>query len=246
MKKRFLGPAGLLALWFVLTSFHLINPLFLPSPIEVFKKLYQLFISKEIFIDIGLTLYRLIFGFSLGVIIGIPIGIIMGYYKQIYQAFDLIIDFFRSIPVMSLFPLFLVFFGIGDGAKLCTAAWSSSLIILFNTMYGVINSKKTRLMVAKTMKATQYQILTKVIIPEALPEIFVGLRLGLSIALIVIVMSEMFMGTQVGLGQRIYNAALMYRIPEMYGAILLTGFLGYILNKGFEFSGNRVVHWTGK
>jgi len=245
-KSSLLGTIGLLAVWYIITYFNLIKPLFLPGPGAVFYKLGQLLISIDFLKDIGLSLYRLIIGFSLGMIIGVSIGIIMGYFKKIYMSLDFIIDFFRSIPVMSLFPLFLVFFGIGDGAKFCIVAWSSSLIILFNTMYGVINSRKTRIMVAKSMGATQYQILVKVIIPEALPDIFVGFRQGLSIALIVVIVSEMFMGTHVGLGQRIYNSALMYRIPEMYGAIIFTGLLGYALNKCIELSGKKLVHWAGK
>jgi NitT/TauT family transport system permease protein len=176
----------------------------------------------------------------------VPVGLLLGYSKAIYESMEVVVDFFRSIPVFCLFPLFLVFFGIGDTAKICTAAWSSSFIILVNTMYGVRNSTKTRRMVAQTMGATKVQILCEVIVPDALPDIVVGMRNGLSLALIVVVVTEMFMGTRFGLGREIFDASMVYQIPRMYAAILVTGLLGYALNKIFVLIERRVVHWAGK
>ncbi len=237
---------ALIIIWVIIASFKIINPIFLPSPFDVLSQLWNLIISGEITHDIYSTIYRLIIGFSLGIFIGVPIGLLMGYSKRIYNSLEIVIEMFRSIPVVALFPLFLIFFGLGDASKFTIAAWSSSLIILINTMYGVKNSKKTRLMVAQTMKATPAQIFIKIVFPEAIPDMFVGLRTGLSIALIVVIMSEMFMGTQTGLGQRIFNAHLLYQIPEMYAAIVITGLLGFTINKLFIIAEKRFLHWVGK
>jgi len=247
MKRSILvAPLLFLLLWVLITSFSLVNPLFLPSPLRVALVLVQSFTSGEFFQDIGMTLVRLAAGFVLGMVLGIPLGLFMGYYQKVYDYLDFLVDFFRSIPVASLFPLFLVVFGIGELSKISTTAWSTSLVILINTMYGVRNGKKLRIMVAKTMKASEYQIFVKAIVPEALPEIFTGLRTAISIGLIVVVLTEMLMGTKTGLGQRIFNASLMYQVPEMYAAIFLTGLLGFSLNKVFVVIGNRVIHWAGK
>lgn len=242
-------PLGLIVLiifWVIIASFKIINPIFLPSPFDVSKQLWNLLISGEIAHDLYSTMYRLIIGFSLGIFIGVPIGLLMGYSKRVYDAMEVVIEMFRSIPVVALFPLFLIFFGLGDASKFTIAAWSSSLIILINTMYGVKNRKQTRIMVAQTMKATPAQIFVKIVFPEAIPDMFVGLRTGLSIALIVVIMSEMFMGTQTGLGQRIFNAHLLYQIPEMYAAIIITGLLGFTINKLFIMAEKRFLHWVGK
>ncbi len=247
MKSKIpLGLMALIIIWVIIASFKIINPIFLPSPFDVLSQLWNLIISGEITHDIYSTIYRLIIGFSLGIFIGVPIGLLMGYSKRIYNSLEIVIEMFRSIPVVALFPLFLIFFGLGDASKFTIAAWSSSLIILINTMYGVKNSKKTRLMVAQTMKATPAQIFIKIVFPEAIPDMFVGLRTGLSIALIVVIMSEMFMGTQTGLGQRIFNAHLLYQIPEMYAAIVITGLLGFTINKLFIIAEKRFLHWVGK
>jgi NitT/TauT family transport system permease protein len=245
-KETLLILALLIIIWALVTSFQLVNPLFLPSPWKVSITLFQLFSTGQIAADIIRTLYRMIIGFGLGAIIGISIGLLMGSSEKVYYSLEFLVDFSRSIPVTALFPLFLVVFGIGDVAKFSIVAWSSCLIILINTMYGVKNSKKTRVMVAQTMGANNYQIFTKVIIFEAVPHIVAGLRTALSLALIVVIVTEMFMGTELGIGQRIFNASITYRIPEMYSAIIIAGLLGFLLNKFFVFVETKLVHWGGK
>lgn len=245
-KETLLSLIFLVTVWALITTFHLINPLFLPSPWRVIITLFQLFTTGKIEADILKTLYRMVLGFGLGAIIGIPVGLAMGKSEKIYHSLEFLVDFFRSIPVTALFPLFLVVFGIGDVAKFSIVAWSSCLIILINTMYGVKNSKKTRTMVAQTMGANNYEIFTKVVFFEAVPHIVAGLRTALSMALIVVVVTEMFMGTELGIGQRIFNASMTYRIPEMYSAIIIAGLLGFLLNKFFVIVETRLVHWGGK
>lgn len=247
MKKELLiGPSVILILWFILTSFGIISPLFLPSITSLGKELYNQLILGKILPDIAATIYRVIVGFIFGFLLGVPVGILMGSNKKIYASIELVIDFFRSLPAMALFPLFLLIFGLGDKAKISIAFWATFLFMIINTIYGVKSCKESRIMVARTMRASKLQILTKVILPSSLPGIFAGIRVSISMALIVVVVSEMFMGTIYGLGQRIYNASLMYRIPEMYVAILITGILGYVLNKFTVLFETRFIFWAGK
>jgi len=113
-------------------------------------------------------------------------------------------------------------------------------------MYGVKNCKEARIKVAKVLKANKTAIFTKIIFPESLPHIFVGLRISISIALILVVVAEMFIGTKYGLGRLISDSHLMFRISTMYVAIFTTGILGYVLNKIFLLVETRVFHWAGK
>jgi len=101
-------------------------------------------------------------------------------------------------------------FGIGDAAKIAIVIFSCSLVITINTLYGVRNSSKTRRMVAETMKASNTYIFARVILPDALPYITAGLRTALSLTLIIVVILEMFMGADKGLGHLIYNAHMTY------------------------------------
>lgn len=246
IRHTILVPLLLVALWWVAVLAGVANPLFLPSPIDVFKTLGVIVAKNQVTMDILVTLARTIVGFAISTLIGMLIGLIVGIDRRIYNYFEFIIDFLRSIPATALFPLLILFFGVGDVAKVTAVVFSCSLILVINTAYGVMNSRKTRLLMIQMYGATRYQRFTKVILPEALPQIFVGLRTAVSIALILIVVTEMFIGTTVGLGYRIYNAQLVYRMPEMYAAILLTGILGYVLNQCFAIAERKLIHWGGK
>lgn len=247
MKKEILlGPLILLAIWGILSYTELVDTLFLPEPHKVVIALYNLFSSGPIYLDLLKTVYRVALGFVIGLFLGVPLGLIMGSSEKIHTSLEITVDFFRSLPALALFPLFLIVFGIGDKAKIAMAVWATALIILINTMYGVKACKQTRIRVAKTMRANQWQVFTKVIFPSALPEIFTGIRVAISLALIVVIVSEMFTGTKWGLGQRIYNTSLLYKVSQMYAAIIITGLLGYFLNKIFMIVEKRVVHWAGK
>jgi ABC-type nitrate/sulfonate/bicarbonate transport system permease component len=241
-----IGPVIVLVLWFAITSFHLVSPLFISGPVDVVRTTINLFLHDSLWLDIYSTLYRLLIGFALAIIIGTPIGLLMGYSNKVYHSLEFVVEFFRGIPVTALFPLFLLVFGIGDEAKIAVTVWGAGLIIIVNSMYGVHLGKELRIRAAKTMKVKGFSLFSKVIFPEALPQVITGYRVALSISLIIVVVTEMFIGTNHGLGHRIIDAQLIYRIPDMYGAILLTGILGYILNKILMVIEKRMVHWKGK
>ncbi len=235
-------PILLLCLWQGISYFKLVSPLFLASPYAVAVE----FADPTLLKDLLRTLYRVIVGFGLATIIGVPLGLVMGYSSKVYNALEFTVEFFRGIPTTALFPLFLLVFGIGDEAKFAVTAWGAGLIILINSMYGVHLGKELRVRVAKTMKVKGFDMFRKVIFPEALPQIFTGLRVATSFALIVVIVTEMFIGTDVGLGKRIMDAQLVYQTADMYAAILATGFLGFFLNKLMMLVENKVVHWKGK
>jgi len=176
----------------------------------------------------------------------VPLGIILGYWEKIYDSVEFIIDFFRSFPATAMFPLFMLAFGLGDGSKIALVVFGCALLILVNTTYGVHGGSRTRKMVAETMKASESYIMAKVVLPEALPQIAAGLRLALSLSLIIIVVLEMFIGTKRGLGFLIYNAHMTYQIADMYAFIVLAGLIGYFINQGFVKLEDKVIHWAGK
>ena len=244
------SPIAILVLWQIASLLNIVNPLFLPTPYETALKLVELLASAEagvtIWPDIFATLYRMLVSFALAAIIGIPLGLVMGYSDKIYYSLEFFVDFFRSLPATAMFPLFMLFFGIGDESKIAVTAFACALIIVVNTMYGVHHASKLRIMAAKIMKAGTTKLFTKVIFPDALPGTFAGMRIAVSLALIIIIVTEMFIGTNFGLGRRIIDAQLVYRIPEMYAAIIIAGVLGFIVNTAFVLIEKRIVHWTGK
>ena len=126
------------------------------------------------------------------------------------------------------------------------AAFGAALVILFNVSYGVMNARKTRLLAAKVMGASRLRVLTDVMLLESLPQTFVGLRNGVSLALVIVVVAEMFIGSTDGLGQRVFEAQQLFNMPDMYAAIFAAGALGYGLNLMFQLVERTFVHWSGK
>jgi NitT/TauT family transport system permease protein len=182
----------------------------------------------------------------LATLLGVPIGIFLGAKESIYRSLEFVIDFFRSTPATAMFPLFLLLFGLGDVAKIAIAAFAAWLVILFNVAYGVMNARQTRMLAAKSMGASNLRIFCDVIFFETLPQTFVGLRTTVSIALVVIIVAEMFIGAVDGMGHRIIDAQISYQLTDMYGSILVAGAMGYGLNLALLILEKRIVHWSGR
>ena len=244
---RYIVIPGLLCLvWFLVTALKLISPLFLPTIPDVLQAFLVSVRDHSLIGDLLATLGRMSLAFVFAILIGTPIGLLMGYSSKVYGYLEFLVEFFRSIPTTALFPLFLLVFGVGDEAKVAVAVWGASLIIIVNAMHGVHQSKELRLRAAKIMRILGLRLFTQVIFPEALPQIITGYRIALSLSLVIVVVTEMFIGTMHGLGHRVIDAQLVYNIPDMYMAIVVTGLVGFILNKGLLLAEEKIVHWRGK
>ena len=232
-KKGLIGVSIALLIWFIIVYFKIIDPFFLPGPIEVFSTLIGLLLGGTLNQDIIMTMFRLLSSFTLAALIGVPIGLILGAYTKLYDSTEIILDFIRSTPASAVFPLFLLIFGVDDKSKIAVAVFCISAIIIFNTAYGIRNSKKSRIEAAKLMGATNFQIFKEILFWEALPQTIVGLRTSISWALILIVLTEMFIGTEFGIGRRIIDYQYTYSIASLYATIILSGITGYLLNQIF-------------
>lgn len=206
----------------------------------------HLFATGAIFNDLWATVLRTFYAFLIAFLIGVPLGVILGSSVPAYRSVEFLIDFFRSTPSSALIPLFMLIFGITDINKIAIAAFAAVLVILFNSAYGVMNAKKTRVMAAKTMGISNFHIFKDVLLMESLPQTFVGLRTGVSLALVIVIVAEMFIGSEAGLGHRIIDAQQVFNIKDMYSSILITGALGYGLNVIFMSIESKLIHWSGK
>ena len=240
------GVAGLLALWSIASYWQWVDPVLLPSPLSTFRSLWQGMDGGPLGFDFVKTVYRTAAATAIAAVIAIPLGIVLGSSERIYRSLEFVIDFFRSTPASAMFPLFLVLFGVGDETKIAVAAFGAILVILFNVAYGVMNARKTRLLAAKVMGASRLRVLFDVMMLESLPQTFIGLRNGVSLALVIIVVAEMFIGSQDGLGHSVFEAQQLFEMPRMYAAIFAAGALGYGLNLLFLLIERRFVHWSGK
>ena len=240
------GVVGLLLIWALTVWTRLVDPVLLPSPAATFRAMWTGMTSGKLGLDFVKTVERTIAANAIAAVIAIPLGILLGSSEKLYRSVEFVIDFFRSTPASAMFPLFLVLFGVGDRTKISVAAFGAALVILFNVAYGVMNARKTRILAAKVMGASPLRVLTDVTLLESLPQTFVGMRNGVSLALVIIVVAEMFIGSTDGLGQRVFEAQQLFEMPDMYAAIFAAGALGYGLNLMFLLVERRFVHWSGK
>ena len=241
-----IGVAVLLGVWSLAHALKVADPVLLPSPTEMFSALAQGLRSGVLAHDIWITLWRTCLSFVIAIAIAVPLGVALGASDKVYRSIEFVIDFFRSTPASVVFPLFLVLFGTGEKTKIAVAAFGASLVILFNVAYGVMNARKLRLLAAKVMGASPLRVMLDVTLWESLPQTFVGIRSGVSLALVIVIVAEMFIGSTDGLGQRVTNAQMIFDMPQMYAAIFAAGFLGYGMNALFIVLERRFVHWGGR
>lgn len=240
------GVLALFGIWWLIAISRLVNPVLLPTPFATLGALFTALFTGTMFPDFMATVLRTFEAFFMGAAIGVPIGVALGSSEKLYRSVEFLIDFFRSTPASALIPLFILFFGISDISKVIIAAFSALLLIVFNSAYGVLNAKESRILAAKVMGANRWRIFKDVLLMESLPQTFIGLRSGISIALVIVIVAEMFIGTEQGLGKRIIDAQQVLNVQDMYASILVTGILGYLLNMFFLLIEKRVIHWSGK
>ena len=241
-----IGVVGLIVIWYLAVWYQVVDRVLLPSPVDTFRALWSGMTGGRLGFDFMRTLERTILATLIAAAIAIPLGILLGASEKVYRSVEFVVDFFRSTPASAMFPLFLVLFGVGDKTKISVAAFGAALVILFNVAYGVMHARKTRLLAAKVMGASRIRVLTDVMLLESLPQTFVGLRNGVSLALVIVVVAEMFIGSVDGLGHRVFEAQQMFEMPDMYAAIFAAGALGYALNMMFMLIERSFVHWSGK
>ncbi|MFN7856771.1 MAG: ABC transporter permease [Acidovorax sp.] len=240
------GPIALVILWDLVVRVGWIKPILLPTPVDTILALINGMAGPLLLPHFFVTLERTLMAFGIATAIGMPLGIALGSNERAYRSVEFLIDFFRSTPASALIPLFLLIFGISNVNKVAIAAFGAFLIVVFNCAYGVINARKQRVAAAKVMGASRWQIFKDVLFWESLQPSFVGLRSAVSMALVIVVVAEMFIGSENGLGHKIIDAQQVMNVRVMYAAIMAAGILGYALNIAFLALEKRIVHWSGR
>ena len=242
----FAGPIVLFIVWDLAVRLGFIKPILLPPPADAIGALLSGLAGGPLLKDFLVTVWRTVQAFMIAAVVGMPLGVLLGSNEKAYRSVEFLIDFFRSTPSSALIPLFLMVFGVSDINKVAIAAFGAFLIVVFNSAYGVINARKQRVMAAKVMGASRWQVFKDVLVWESLQPSFVGLRSAVSMALVIVIVAEMFIGADSGLGNRIINSQQVMNVKDMYASILAAGALGYALNVLFLVAERKIVHWSGR
>ncbi len=240
--RRLLSVVAFILLWEIAPRTGLADSRFLPPFSEVFITLVKLIYTGELIGHILISLQRALIGFSLGLLIAIPLGILIGWFKKFDYYTDALLQTFRQTSTLSLLPVFMLIFGIGEVSKVAIVFWGVQWAIILNTITGVKNIDTVLIKSARSMGASPLTLFFKVIFPAAFPTIFTGIRLSATNSILVLVAAEM-LGASKGLGFLIFDAEVKYQIPKMFAAILTMAMLGLILNYILVSIEKRITRW---
>ena len=221
---------GFLGVWSLVAGavvvLKLFNPIFLPGPWLVVGSLVDLAARGQLWIHVAATLERVAIGFGTGAGLGVLLGLAAGYFAPVRDVVEPLVEVLRPIPPLAVLPLFIVWVGIGEPSKIGFITYATFFPIFLTTVTGVRQIDPLLLRAARSLGAGGVALFTRVILPAALPDILTGLRLGVALAFFVIVISE-FIGAEHGLGYLINDGRNFFLVPQMLGAAVVLGLLGY-------------------
>jgi len=225
--------AALLVLWQLAALAGL--PDYILSPLAIARHFFAALGTRELYADIGASLWRALPGFVIGSAFGAALGLAAGMWRAFDGAFSPVVFLTYPVPKIVLLPLFMLWFGIGDLSKVLIIALACFYPVFINAYYGARSTKKILVWSALNMGASQGRIFRRIVVPSALPQIFAGLRVSLALSFIVMFAAEMI-NARSGLGHMIRTAENSLRFDLMYVSLVSIAILGY--------AGDRLLSWT--
>jgi ABC-type nitrate/sulfonate/bicarbonate transport system permease component len=232
-------PAALFAVWWIASDDS--KSFYLP-PLRKILAGFGATWSPRLTTDVLPSIARLLAGYTIAVILGVGLGVVLGERPRLRAAVEPVLELFRAIPPPALVPVFLLLFGIGTPMKLIVIASGAVWPVLLNTIEGVRAIDAVLADTCRTYAITGATRLRVLVIGAASPQIVTGMRQALSIAIILMVISEMFASSS-GLGFAIVDFQRGFSIPEMWSGILVLGMLGVALSLGFRVFEARALRW---
>lgn len=226
----------------LVVALELFNPIFLPGPWLVIGDLIDLAVKGQLWTHVGATLERVAIGFGTGALAALALGLPAGYFRAVRSLVEPVVELLRPIPPLAMLPLFIVWVGIGEGSKIGFITYATFFPMFLTTVHAVRQIDPLLLRAAQSLGARPAQLFYRVILPAALPEILTGIRLGVALSFFVIVISE-FIGAESGLGYLINDGRNFFLVPQMLGAAVLLGLLGYAGNAIVRGLERRLTRW---
>jgi NitT/TauT family transport system permease protein len=241
----FQGFSGILVfflLWEFAPRFGWIDIEFFPPFSAVIRSLVEFTLSGELFLHGGVSLYRAGLGFAIASGIAVPLAFVIGWFPIIRNLLNPILQTFRQLPTLALFPVLMLLFGIGEVSKIAIIAKSCFWPIFLNTASAVIDVDPLLVKSAKSMCLRPFGMFRQIVLPSIFPSMFTGFRMSATTAILMLVAAEM-MGANAGLGYIIYFAEEHTQIPLMYGAIFLFILLGLGTHYGLTYFEKKINCW---
>jgi taurine transport system permease protein len=240
---------GLFVLWFAVTNLGLVKPLFLPKPQAVWEQfadyLFGRANDKPLWQHFAASLFRVFSAFFLACLTAIPIGIAMGMSRVARGIFDPPLEFYRPLPPLAYLPLIIIWFGIDELPKVLLIFLSCFAPLALAARSGMRSAAPEQINAAYSMGATYGQIIRHVILPAALPDILVGMRIAIGFGWTTLVAAEM-VAASVGLGQMVLNASNFLRTDIVIMGIVVIGVVAYAFDLLMRWVERKLVPWKGR
>lgn len=240
---RFASPLLLVFVWEATSRLGLVNPLLLPAPTRVLADLADLISSGYLWKALQASMVRVVCGFALSVLAGFTIGALMARIALIERMVDPLVELFRPISPLALYPLAILWLGIGDGSKIFVIALAACFPVILNTFAGVRAIDPNMFRASKSLGATEVETFFGVVLPGSLPGVFTGIRLAWGVSLIVIVAAEMIGATR-GIGYMVLEAQQTFRTERVFGSIVVIGAFGFVTDLGFRRLQRLAAPWA--
>ena len=241
--------AFLLGLWVLASRFGWIEPFYWPPIGATWQRLVKLategFRNVPLWEHVGISVYRVLTGVFFGALVGIPLGFAMGLSSFARGVFDPIVEFMRPVPPLALIPLIILWFGIDETAKIILLFLAALFIMTIAARAGASGVRIAKVHAAYSLGASRGQILRHVILPNALPEIFTGLRTAMGVCWGTVVAAELVAADR-GLGSMIMIAKNFLQTDTVVIGIVIIGIIGYGIELLMRFAERRLVPWKGK
>lgn len=235
----------IIALWQVLEVVEVIDPVTLPSPLQILETFLSMLQSGELLKHVWVSIIRVFQGYALAAIFGILLGIAIGLSKRLNRLTDFVIQILKPIPPIAWIPLAILWFGIGETSKIFLIFLGGFFPILINVTDGIKLTDKKLIEVAKVLETPKFSFITKVVIPSALPSIFTGLRVGVGSAWMCVVGAELIASDQ-GVGYMIMNARQFSQPDVVVIGMLAIGFIGKVIDVILKAIERKMIKWNAK
>lgn len=214
-----------------------------PGPIAALKELPTIVFDPNALWAIAQSMGRMFIGYAWALVFAIPLGLAMGRSKAMYDIFYPLVSLAYPMPKAALMPILMLWFGLGSFSKILVIAMGVSLPVLFHSYQGACRIEKKLVWTAQAMGMGPVKRLFRIVLPAALPEILIGCRVGVVMALIVMVSSEMI-ARQEGVGNLLFTSMDMAQYATVYAVILILAVMGFVLDWLFERVRRYLTHWS--
>ncbi|MBC1922154.1 ABC transporter permease [Listeria grayi] len=235
-------PIVILIVWQLIATFNILPKQLLPSPIDIVLAFIRLIQSGELLINLYTSLGRAAAGFLLGATLGVGFGLIVGFSRFSEFLIDPTIQLLRMIPHLAILPLFILWFGFGESSKILIIASGAFFPVYINTFLGIRSVDYKLIEVSRVLEFSKWKQITKVIIPAAMPNILLGVRLSMGMAWLSLIVAEL-MGATSGVGYMISNAREFSQTDVVFVGIVIFACVGKITDSLVHLLEKRLLRW---